>query len=313
MPAKSISQQGLMGIVHGLQKGTVDPSDVSKKASDIAFGKGKRKAIKKKDAKDFASTKHTGLPQKVSKESIKEGLESEIDAVLKKHAFTKEHDYYWENGKIVVYSDEAPPKGSGNGQDIADAINDSGQFKSHWRYNKGDGTVVKEQFEKIREIVRNIIEKVVREKYDSPTFNQWFDENKNSSELKNDYQEYVHDMKIYGVNEKPLPFNEWAKERFDSLHEITELIREVSRNAIKQKYLYEYKIIAEVQIKDENHLMGLVSKFMNKDYQKEAKKHLADVQESMVELWKQGDIKTDQDLYGSIDYLMNDLSTNPTY
>lgn len=59
MPAKSKSQQRFMGMVHGLQKGTVEPSDVSSNVKDVA------KSIKKSDAEDFASTKHKGLPDKV--------------------------------------------------------------------------------------------------------------------------------------------------------------------------------------------------------------------------------------------------------
>ena len=36
MPAVSKKQQKFMGIVHGLQKGTVKPSEVSKKAQNVA-------------------------------------------------------------------------------------------------------------------------------------------------------------------------------------------------------------------------------------------------------------------------------------
>jgi len=64
MPAVSKKQQKFMGIVHGLQKGTVNPSDVSKKAQNVA------KDMKPKAATDFASTKHKGLPTKVKKESV---------------------------------------------------------------------------------------------------------------------------------------------------------------------------------------------------------------------------------------------------
>jgi hypothetical protein len=64
MPAVSKKQQKFMGIVHGLQKGTVKPSDVSKKAQNVA------KQMKPSSATDFAATKHKGLPSKVKKESI---------------------------------------------------------------------------------------------------------------------------------------------------------------------------------------------------------------------------------------------------
>ena len=59
MPAVSKAQQKFMGLVHALKKGDIDSSEVStdvEKAAD---------SMTDKDAKDFASTKHTGLPNKV--------------------------------------------------------------------------------------------------------------------------------------------------------------------------------------------------------------------------------------------------------
>ena len=66
MPAVSKAQQKFMGMVHGLQKGTVKPSKVSGKVKKVA------KSMKKKSAKDFASTKHKGLPKKVKSEAVNE-------------------------------------------------------------------------------------------------------------------------------------------------------------------------------------------------------------------------------------------------
>ena len=60
--AASKQQQKLMGIVHALQKGDMKPSQASGKAKEMA------KSMKKGDVKDFASTKHKGLPKKVKKE-----------------------------------------------------------------------------------------------------------------------------------------------------------------------------------------------------------------------------------------------------
>ena len=68
---KSVSknQQQFMGMVHGLQKGEIDPKDVSQDVRDAAD------SMKKKDAKDYASTKHKGLPTKVKKENMDEIFE----------------------------------------------------------------------------------------------------------------------------------------------------------------------------------------------------------------------------------------------
>ena len=65
MPAQSKQQQKFMGMVHALKKGDMNPSDASpelKKAAD---------SMSSKDAKDFASTKHKGLPKKVKQEIVK--------------------------------------------------------------------------------------------------------------------------------------------------------------------------------------------------------------------------------------------------
>ena len=62
----SKSQQRFMGMVHAAKKGEKAASpEVAKAAS----------SIKKKDAKEFASTKHKGLPEKkVKKESFEGGV-----------------------------------------------------------------------------------------------------------------------------------------------------------------------------------------------------------------------------------------------
>lgn len=69
MPAKSKKQQRLFGMVHALQKGKL--KDASPEVKKIASG------ISDKDAEDFASTKHEGLPEKKEKkkkESFEEWL-----------------------------------------------------------------------------------------------------------------------------------------------------------------------------------------------------------------------------------------------
>lgn len=85
MPAVSKAQQRFMGMVHAVQKGDMEaPSKEVEKAAD---------SMTKKDAKDFASTKHKGLPmhkETISKERLKELVrevmkeESEYQAFFKK-------------------------------------------------------------------------------------------------------------------------------------------------------------------------------------------------------------------------------------
>lgn len=84
MPATSQQQQKLMGLVHALQKGTVKPSQASKKAQQMA------KTMKPSDVTKYASTKHKGLPKKAKKE---EGLQiPEMYMVRKPKVDMKEAD-----------------------------------------------------------------------------------------------------------------------------------------------------------------------------------------------------------------------------
>ena len=74
MPAVSQKQQKFFGIVRAIQKGEMAPTtpETAKAAADM----------KKKDVKDFASTKHKGLPEKkVAKEATDF---SQRDKVMKK-------------------------------------------------------------------------------------------------------------------------------------------------------------------------------------------------------------------------------------
>jgi hypothetical protein len=64
MPAQSKAQQRFMGMVHAAQKGDMEnPSPEIAKAAD---------SMSDKDAKDFASTKHAGLPDHVKEYILKE-------------------------------------------------------------------------------------------------------------------------------------------------------------------------------------------------------------------------------------------------
>ena len=62
MPAVSEKQQKFMGMVRSVQKGLTKRSDVSESVTEAAD------SMSPKDVKDFASTKHKGLPEKVDKE-----------------------------------------------------------------------------------------------------------------------------------------------------------------------------------------------------------------------------------------------------
>jgi hypothetical protein len=70
MPAKSKAQQRFMGMVHAVQKGDMEaPSSEVEKAAD---------SMSDADAKDYASTKHKGLPNHVKNENMEKELKEII-------------------------------------------------------------------------------------------------------------------------------------------------------------------------------------------------------------------------------------------
>ena len=68
MPAVSKAQQKFFGIVRAIQKGEMAPTspETAKAAAEM----------KKKDVKDFASTKHKNLPDKMDVKEIYSGTDS---------------------------------------------------------------------------------------------------------------------------------------------------------------------------------------------------------------------------------------------
>jgi len=95
--AKSKAQQKFMGLVHSVQKGETDPEDVSKNVKDAA------KSMKKKDVKDFASTKHKGIPSKVKKEQkLRELVRNLVSKILVKEGYIKVPAGYEEKIKSIA-------------------------------------------------------------------------------------------------------------------------------------------------------------------------------------------------------------------
>jgi hypothetical protein len=90
MPAVSKAQQRFMGMVHAVQKGDMEaPSSEVEKAAD---------SMKKSDAKDFASTKHAGLPNK------KEEQLQKIKEIIRKIVREKMIDEMNVTGNIQGYN-----------------------------------------------------------------------------------------------------------------------------------------------------------------------------------------------------------------
>ena len=82
MPAVSKAQQKFFGIVRAIQKGEMAPTspETAKAAAEM----------KKKDVKDFASTKHKGLPNKKEVEEVYYGGEEQRRKDEKKAKYEKQ-------------------------------------------------------------------------------------------------------------------------------------------------------------------------------------------------------------------------------
>ena len=95
MPALSKKQQRFFGIVRAIQKGEMAPTtpETAKAAA----------TMKKKDVKDFASTKHKGMPEK--KKEVKE--ESKYDRYDKQDKENKKRDERMKFGKFYAKAKEA--------------------------------------------------------------------------------------------------------------------------------------------------------------------------------------------------------------
>lgn len=68
MPSKSKSQQRLMGLAYAYKSGDVKSKDLNPKYADEV--KQISKSMTKKQLKDFAKTKHKGLPEKVEEKIL---------------------------------------------------------------------------------------------------------------------------------------------------------------------------------------------------------------------------------------------------
>ena len=83
MPSVSKAQQRFMGMVYAVKKG-----EMSAPSSEVADAAA---SMKKKDAKDFASTKHKGLPEKKVAKEAKDF--SQRDKIMKKAKPLHKHLY----------------------------------------------------------------------------------------------------------------------------------------------------------------------------------------------------------------------------
>lgn len=92
MPAQSKAQQRLMGQAYAVKTGKKDPDEVSDKVAQLAKG------MTKKQLKDYASTKHDGLPE--TKENFVPTFESFVKESLNEVSINLSNSFeFYELGK----------------------------------------------------------------------------------------------------------------------------------------------------------------------------------------------------------------------
>ena len=148
MPAVSKKQQKFMGIVHAIQKGEADPSNYSEKAQDAA------KKMKKKSAKDYAKTKHKGLPVRKEERDYK-------DEYKKFQSSTKAKKY---RAELNQYNRK---KGTYGNNDGKDASHKGGKIAGFEAESKNRGRAEKSRLKK-----ENFISKIIDEVIDEYQLNE---------------------------------------------------------------------------------------------------------------------------------------------
>ena len=184
MPAVSKAQQRFMGMVHAAQKGEEPASpEVAKVAADM----------KKKDAKDFASTKHAGLPDK------KEEQIQKIKEIIRKMVRERMIDEMNVTGNVQGYN---TPKAFGKPGDekktakkAADAVGYSVVNENRWLALKQDESSAQA---KIGRGISNI-NKQLKE---MERFLNWYGKIKNESGVDNKSYWKRTNQHIYAIKER---------------------------------------------------------------------------------------------------------------
>lgn len=100
MPSKSKAQQRFFGMVDAYKKGEMkNPSSKIKKAAD---------GMSMSDVKDFAETKHKGLPEKVSEQTIIRLTESDLHRIVKESVekiLNEAIDTDWRENEFVTWDE----------------------------------------------------------------------------------------------------------------------------------------------------------------------------------------------------------------
>jgi hypothetical protein len=191
MPAVSKAQQKFMGMVHAAQKGDMEnPSPEVSKAAD---------SMSDKDAKDFASTSHKGLPDK--KEEIINSLKERIRQIVRETMI----DEMNVTGNVQGYNTPAafgkPENEKKKGKKQADLTGYSVVSENRWLALKQDESTAQA---KIGRGISNI-NKQLKE---MERFLNWYGKIKNESGVNNKSYWKRTNSHIYSIQERLLKLDQ---------------------------------------------------------------------------------------------------------
>jgi hypothetical protein len=191
MPAVSKAQQRFMGMVHAAQKGDMEnPSPEVAKVADT---------MSDKDAKDFASTSHKGLPDK--KEEIINSLKERIRQIVRETMI----DEMNVTGNVQGYNTPAafgkPENEKKKGKKQADLTGYSVVSENRWLALKQDESTAQA---KIGRGISNI-NKQLKE---MERFLNWYGKIKNESGVNNKSYWKRTNSHIYSIQERLLKLDQ---------------------------------------------------------------------------------------------------------
>ena len=191
MPAQSKAQQRFMGMVHAVQKGDMDaPSPEVAKAAD---------SMSDKDAKDFASTSHKGLPDKKTEQINK--LKEIIRKIVKERMMEEMTGSDAAGDYNTPFAFGKPENEKTKGKRQADLTGYSVVKENRWLALKQDESTAQS---KIGKGISNIN----RQLKEMEQFLNWYGKIKNESGVDNKSYWKRTNSHIYSIQERLLKLDQ---------------------------------------------------------------------------------------------------------
>jgi len=184
MPAVSKAQQRFMGMVHAAQKGEEPSSpEVAKVAADID----------KKSAKDFASTKHKGLPDK------KEESVNRIKEIIRKIVRERMIDEINTTGNVQGYN---TPHAFGKSGDIKKKAKKTAAMVGYTVVNENRWLELKNDESTAQAKIGRGISNINKQLKEMERFLNWYGKIKNESGVDNKSYWKRTNNNIYAIKER---------------------------------------------------------------------------------------------------------------